>query len=104
MLLVLGPNKTWPLGNSIKRLQYSCSLLLGGVGACVIVLATGSYSKNRIGCPQLPATNGAAAKSTCPFGIKLAGQSLHTMVWPPTLGMSGPAVQVPCWVGCAGRV
>src|SRR5581483_61203 len=104
MLLVLGPKSTCPVGSNIRRLQKSCSLLLGGVGACVIVFATGSYSKNRMGCPQFPLTKLAPVKRTVPLGNRLAGQSLLTMVCPLTFGMSGPAIQVPWSVGLAGGV
>src|SRR5579864_3904668 len=94
-------NSTWPLGVSMKRLQYSCSPLFGGVGAVEMLWAVGSYSKNWIGEPQSLFMNLADATSTLPFGINVPGQSLHTMVWPPTWGMSGPAVQVPVPAGVA---
>src|SRR6478609_4713435 len=102
MSFELGLNITWPVGRSMSRLQYSCLSLLGGVGACTMVFASGSYSKNRIGCPQSLVRKSAPVKSTFPFGSRVAGQSLLTMVLPPTCGMSGPAVHVPDPVGVAG--
>ena len=68
------------------------------------MFVNGSYSKNEMGEPQLLNRKGADATSTEPLGSKAAGQSLHTIVWPPTLGMFGPAVHTPVPVGCVGGV
>src|SRR5215475_4646644 len=95
MLLELGLKSTCPVGTSIIRLQNTRALLLGGVGASVNVCANGSYSRKEIGEPQSPFTNGAHVARTFPLGSRLAGQSLHTIVLPPILGISGPCAQVP---------
>src|SRR4051794_10319068 len=86
----------------MSRLVYIGALLFAGVGTAAIVLACGSYSKNRTGCPQPPLRNSAAVKRTLPLGSREAGQSLHTIALPPTCGMSGPAVHVPVPVGVDG--
>jgi hypothetical protein len=56
-----------------------------------------------MGESQLLNSKGAEATRTLSLGIKVAGQSLHTMVLPPTLGMSGPAAQVPVPQGMRWR-
>src|SRR5436853_168068 len=76
--LLLGLNITCPVGKSRRRLQYSLFALFGGSVTCTSVLVAGSYSKKWIGFPQSLLRNCAAVTSTLPFGIKAAGQSLHT--------------------------